>query len=69
MRFVKRLDAPADEWRLLFSDGPRSAIAAWTTAQPRSAGVLPDRRVELTEEPQYLPVPPDVARKLTERNP
>jgi hypothetical protein len=67
MRFVKRLDAPPDEWRLLFTDGQRSAIAAWTTAQPRSAGVIPDQKVELTEAPQYLPVASDTARKLMER--
>ena len=66
MRFVKRLDTPPDEWRLLFTDGDRHVIAAWTTAQPRSAEIIPGRKVELTEEPQYLSVPPDAARKPIE---
>jgi len=64
MRFVKRLDSPPDEWLLLFSDGPKSTLAAWTTGEPRATVIPPGTKAQLTQEPQYFPLPPDVARKL-----
>ena len=57
LRFVRRLESPPEEWRLLFSDGARSTIAAWTTAQPRSVELIPGQKTEITEDPTYIPLP------------
>jgi hypothetical protein len=63
--FVKQLDSPPDEWRLLFSDGPKSTLAAWTTGETRATAIPPGTKVQLTQEPQYFPLPPEITGKLT----
>lgn len=64
--FVKRLDSATDDWLLLFTDGTRSTVAAWTTGKPHDTAVLPGRKVRLTHDPQYLAVPADARRLAAE---
>jgi hypothetical protein len=66
MSFVKRLQSAAQDYLLLFSDGKRYAIAAWTTGDAHEAEPIPGRKVVLSGDPQYLPVPPEAKAVLAE---
>ena len=59
MRFVKRLQSSPKDYVLLFSDGARSKLAAWTLGEAKEAAPIPGAKMMLTEEPAYLAVPPD----------
>jgi hypothetical protein len=66
MRFVKRLSTPPDDYLLLFSDGVRAAVAAWTVHEPHPRTLWPGTRVTLTGNVQYLPVPATATALLAE---
>jgi len=57
MRFVKRIESAPDDYLLLFSDGARWTVAAWTIAAPHELELIPGRKVFLTGDPRYLAVP------------
>ncbi len=57
MHFVKRLSSAPDDYLLLFTDGTRFTLAAWTTGVAHPATPCPGADVTLTGDPQYLPVP------------
>jgi hypothetical protein len=65
-RFIKRLDSAPEDYLLLFSDGDRETIAAWTTGESHEVEVSPGRTAKLTGDPRYVPVPP-AARRSTSR--
>ena len=63
MHFVRRLASPPDDYLLLFSDGKRSTVAAWTTAEAHEAEPVPGTRMVLDGAPRYLRVPENAALK------
>ncbi|HEX2950745.1 MAG TPA: cellulase family glycosylhydrolase [Armatimonadota bacterium] len=67
MHFVKRLTAAKPEdYIFLFSDGKRYTIAAWTTGDGHQATLYPGKTVDLTGDPQYIPVPDTATSVLAE---
>lgn len=58
LSFRKCLGTDETDLSYLFSDGKRSVVAAFTRGAPHAATVL-GQPVQLTGEPQYLPVPAD----------
>jgi hypothetical protein len=57
MHFVRRLDSPPDDYLLLFSDGRRATLAAWTTGEAHEAEPISGAKVMLDAAPRYLRVP------------
>ncbi|MHB1458741.1 MAG: cellulase family glycosylhydrolase, partial [Armatimonadota bacterium] len=55
-QFVKRVPTDLDDYLLIFSDGKRHTIAAWTIAKPHTVNPSARTRIDLTNEPQYLDV-------------
>lgn len=55
-QFVKRLPTDLDDYLLIFSDGKRHTIAAWTIAKPHTINPSARMRIDLTNEPQYLDI-------------
>jgi len=66
MSFVKRLQSAVQDYLLLFADGKHYAIAAWTIGDAHEAEPIPGRRVVLSGDPQYLPVPPEAKAVLAQ---
>jgi hypothetical protein len=46
----------APDYVLLFSDGKHKVIAAWTTGAPHEVEPTPGLKINLTAQPQYLPM-------------
>jgi hypothetical protein len=60
MCFVKRVQAAPDDYLLLFSNGERHVLAAWTTADAHEVEPFGKTSpIRLTGDPQYIPVPPE----------
>ena len=57
MHFVKRMKSGSKDYIMLFSDGKRHTIAAWTIGDNHSIKLIPGKTIELTGDPQYLSVP------------
>ncbi|MHB1457547.1 MAG: cellulase family glycosylhydrolase [Armatimonadota bacterium] len=57
MHFVKRLQSGSKDYIMLFSDGMKHTIAAWTIGDSHSVKLIPNKSVELTGDPQYFPIP------------
>jgi hypothetical protein len=66
MHFVKRLQSAPEDYLLLFSDGRRYAIAAWTTGEEHEIEPFSGQRLRLSGDPQYTPVPRDASHLLAE---
>ncbi len=66
LRFVKRLHADPEDRLLLFSDGQRHVLAAWTLGQAHEVTPLPGKPISLTGDPQYVPVPAEAEAVLAE---
>ena len=66
MHFVKRLESASDDWLLLFTDGTKYTIAAWTTGPAHEIKLLPWRTLALSGEVQYAPIPPGARNILAE---
>lgn len=58
MHFEKRLPSDADDYLLVFAAGEKRMLAAWTVGKTHDAEPLPGLKLTLTNNPQYLPVPP-----------
>ncbi|UCH35106.1 MAG: cellulase family glycosylhydrolase, partial [Armatimonadota bacterium] len=59
MRFVKRLESAPEDYLLLFSDGKRYRIAAWTTGDAHDVEAIPGQKAYLHGDPFYIFVPAD----------
>jgi len=64
MRCARRLPSAPDDYLLLFTDGRRNTIAAWTTADPHEVELTPAWKVSLTGSPRYLRVSDSTAAAL-----
>jgi len=53
-RLVKRLRSAPDDYLLLFSDGARFTVAAWTSAGQHELELVPGRKISLTGDPRYV---------------
>jgi len=54
--FVKRLPSESSDYLLVFSNGRRFTLAAWTSGTPHSVQLPDSKRITLTETPRYLPI-------------
>jgi hypothetical protein len=54
MHFVKRIKSAPDDYLLLFSDGARFTVAAWTAAGRHESELIPGRKISLTGDPRYV---------------
>jgi len=66
MHFVKRMKSGAKDYILLFSDGKRHTLAAWTTGDRHPMKLLPGEVITVTGDPQYLPIPTGAKALLAE---
>jgi hypothetical protein len=66
LRFVKRLESDDKDFVMLFAEGERRALAAWTMGEPHEADLWPGRAARLTKAVEYHPVPPDARAVLAE---
>lgn len=60
LHFVKRLQSAPDDYVMLFSNGAKNVLAAWTIGKPHSIELYQGKSADVTGNPQYLPIPADV---------
>jgi hypothetical protein len=56
MRYIKRLQSAPEDYLLLFSDGDRSTIAAWTTGEEHETEPAPGLKIKVSGDPRYVRV-------------
>ncbi|HEX2950742.1 MAG TPA: cellulase family glycosylhydrolase, partial [Armatimonadota bacterium] len=66
MHFVKRLPSAPEDYLFVFTNDTAYTLAIWTTGKTHTLDILPGKRIEITGDPQYLPVPLDAAQTLAE---
>jgi hypothetical protein len=61
MHFIKRMQSRSNEdYLMVFGDGKRLTIAAWTTGEPHESTIPNWRTIRFTAAPEYYPVEYDV---------
>ena len=66
MHFVKRMKSGSKDYIMLFSDGKRHTIAAWTISDSHPVKLIPGKDITLTGAPQYIPIPESTKSLLAE---